>query len=72
MTHFWFALQPVLRSDDMKDSSVIVLPRRWMVEGTFARLTRCPLSKDYKVLPTSSDAVIYLAMIRLTFSRLAA
>ena len=69
--HCWFLLQPVLRSDDLK--GFVVLPRRWVVERTFAWLTQCRrLSKDYEVLPASSEAMIYIAMTRLMISRLAA
>lgn len=70
VNHCWFILQPVLRSDDMK--GFVVLPRRWVVERTFAWLTQCRrLSKDYEVLPSSSEAMIYLAMTRLMIRRLA-
>jgi putative transposase len=69
--HCWFLLQPVLRSDDMK--GFVVLPRRWVVERTFAWLTNCRrLSKDYELLPASSEAMIYIAMTRLMIRRLAA
>ena len=69
--HCWFLLQPVLRSDDLK--GFVVLPRRWVVERTFAWLTQCRrLSKDYEVLPASSEAMIYIAMTRLMIRRLAA
>jgi putative transposase len=68
--HCWFILQPVLRCDDVK--GFVVLPRRWVVERTFAWLTQCRrLSKDYEVLPASSEAFIYLAMTRLMIRRLA-
>jgi putative transposase len=68
--HCWFFLQPVLRCDDRK--GFVVLPRRWLVERTFAWLTHCRrLSKDYEVLPASSEAFIYLAMTRLMIRRLA-
>jgi putative transposase len=70
IAHCSFILQPVLRSDDLK--GFVVLPRRWVVERTFAWLTQCRrLSKDYEVLPTSSEAMIYLAMTRLMIRRLA-
>lgn len=68
--HCQFLLQPVLRSDDVK--GFVVLPRRWVVERTFAWLTQCRrLSKDYEVLPASSEAMIYIAMTRLMLRRLA-
>lgn len=68
--HFWFRFQPVLRSDSQK--GFLVLPRRWIVERTWAWLNQYRrLSKDYEVLPTSSEAMIYIAMIRLMLRRLA-
>jgi putative transposase len=49
-----------------------VLPRRWVVERTFAWLGRYRrLSKDYEVLPETEEAWISLAMIRLMTVRLA-
>lgn len=70
LEHCWFILQPVLRCDDVK--GFVVLPRRWVVERTFAWLTHCRrLSKDYERLPASSEAFIYLAMTRLMIRRLA-
>jgi putative transposase len=49
-----------------------VLPRRWVVERTFAWLGRHRrLSKDYEALPETEEAWIYLAMIRLMVARLA-
>ena len=42
----------------------VVLPKRWIVERTFAWLGRYRrLSKDYEVNPRSSETWIYLAMI---------
>jgi putative transposase len=68
--HYSFVLERVLRSDDMK--GFVVLPKRWVVERTFAWLTQCRrLSKDYEVLPASSEAMIYIAMTRLLLRRLA-
>ena len=41
-----------------------VLPRRWVVERTFAWFGKYrELSKDYERLPQSSEAMIYAAMI---------
>jgi putative transposase len=49
-----------------------VLPRRWVVERTFAWLGRHRrLSKDYEALPETEEAWIYLAMVRLMAARLA-
>lgn len=50
-----------------------VLPRRWVVERTFAWLGRNRrLSKDYERLCETTETWIYLAMTRLTLRRLAA
>ena len=60
----------VKRSDDTQGFTV--LPRRWVVERTFAWLGRYRrLSKDYEQLPESSEAMIYAAMRRLMLRRLA-
>ncbi len=49
-----------------------LLPRRWVVERTFAWLGRYRrLSKDYEALPGTEEAWIYLAMIRLMLARMA-
>lgn len=68
--HCRFRLRVVLRSDDQK--GFVVLPRRWVVERTFAWLSHHRrLSKEYEVLTTSSEAFVYLAMIRILVRRLA-
>ena len=51
--------------------SMPVVPRRWVVERSFAWLGRNRrLSKDYEMLPCSSEAFVYLAMIRFMLRRL--
>ena len=46
------------------ESSFVVLPKRWIVERTFAWLGRSRrLSKDYEGLPATSEALIRVAMI---------
>ena len=48
-----------------------VLPRRWVVERTFAWLSRYRrLSKDYERKPTSSSSHVYVASIRLMLRRI--
>ena len=63
-------LEIVKRSDDVKGFQV--LPRRWVVERTFAWLGRYRrLSKDYEYLTETSETMIYAAMIHLMVRRLA-
>jgi putative transposase len=48
------------------------LPKRWIVERTFAWLGQNRrMSKDYERLPESGEAFIYVAMSRLMLKRLA-
>jgi putative transposase len=49
-----------------------VLPRRWVVERTFAWLSQNRrMSKDYEKLCATGEAFVYAAMIRLLVRRLA-
>lgn len=60
----------VRRSDA---TTFVVLPKRWIVERTFAWLGKCRrLSKDYEQLPRVSEAWVYAAMIQLMLRRLSA
>lgn len=48
-----------------------VLPRRWVVERTFAWLGRQRrLSKDYEGLPETTEAWVYISMTGLMLRRL--
>jgi putative transposase len=68
---FGWVLQTVLRPVGIK--GFVVLPKRWIVERTFAWLARYRRhSKDYERNPETSEAMIYLAMISLMSRRLAA
>ena len=49
----------------------VVLPKRWVVERTFAWLGKYRrLSKDYEILEASSEAFVYTAMIHIMVRRL--
>lgn len=49
-----------------------VLPKRWIVERTFAWWNQYRrLSKDYELLPEMSESMIYTVMIRWMLKRLA-
>jgi len=62
-------LEIVKRSDDV--TGFQVLPKRWIVERTFAWFGRYRrLSKDYETLTESSEAIIYLAMTHVMLRRL--
>jgi hypothetical protein len=58
----------VKRSDQAK--GFVVLPKRWVVERTFAWLNRCRrLAKDWECLNRKARAYVLLASIRLMSRR---
>lgn len=64
-------LQTVLRP--VAARGFVVLPKRWIVERTFAWLSRCRRhSKDYERTTESSTAMIHISMIQLMSRRMAA
>ena len=70
MEHCGWLVEIIKRSDDAKGFAV--LPRRWVVERTFGWLYRFRrLSKDYEVLPETSEAWIYAAMVWIMLQCLA-
>jgi putative transposase len=65
----WFTWERLPR---MRTGFRGVLPRRWVVERTFAWIGRHRrMSKEYEYLTSSSESMIYLTMIRLLVRRLA-
>lgn len=63
-------LEIIKRNDDVKGFHV--LPRRWVVERTFAWLGRYRrLSKDFEEKAETSESMVYLAMIHIMTRRLA-
>lgn len=63
-------VQPVLRPVHLK--GFIVLPKRWIVERTFAWIGRSRRhSKDYERNPATSETLILLSMTHLMLKRLA-
>lgn len=65
-----WVIEIVKRKEGQKGFSL--LPRRWVVERTFAWLSFCRrLSKDYERKTSHSESMIYAAMIRIMILRLA-
>ena len=61
--------QVVLRTDEQKGFKV--LPRRWVVERTFAWILNARrLSMDYEKTRKNSQSMLYLAMLPLMIRRL--
>jgi len=64
-------LLPVVRRPEGSEGFV-VLPKRWIVERTFAWLVRCwRHSRDYERNSDNSEAMIHITMIQLMSRRLA-
>ena len=64
-----WVLQTVLRPVGVQ--GFVLLPRRWVVERTFAWLSNYRrLSKDYEYLPEVSETMITVAMIHLMARRI--
>ncbi len=67
---FGYELQTVTRPKDAK--GFIPLPKRWIVERTFAWIMRYRRNaRDYERLTQSSEAVLYATMIQFMSRRLA-
>jgi transposase len=65
-----FTMEIIKRSDSAKGFEV--LPRRWVVERTFAWLGRCRrLAKDFERSIESAQAWVFIANIRMLTRRLA-
>ena len=66
----WWTIEVIRRCDNLKGFKV--LPRRWVVERTFAWLGRCRrLAKDWETSIESSTAWTLIAHIRILIRRLA-
>lgn len=63
-------LEIVKRDEDL--NTFKVLPRRWVVERTFAWICKFRrLSKDYEILTETSETMIYAAMVNIMLRRIA-
>jgi transposase len=68
----WAPKDAVIDWEQIRPSGFHVLKWRWLVERTFAWLSKWRRRAfDYEVLPSSEEAWIYIAMIRLMLRRLA-
>lgn len=67
--HVGVRLEVVRRSDDVQGFHV--LPRRWVIERTFAWLGKCRrLARDFERLTSHAEAMIQIAMTGLMLRRL--
>ena len=70
LAHWGLEIEIVKRSDA---SGFVVLPKRWIVERTFAWISRNRrLARDFERYATTVAAFVRLAMIRIMLRRLAA
>ena len=68
--HGRWTIETVKRSDTAK--GFLILPRRWVVERTFAWLGRCRrLAKDWEKSIESATAFAHIASIRMLTRRIA-
>src|SRR5258708_14236506 len=64
-------LEPEIVKRSERTKGFVVLPRRWVVERTFAWLNRCRrLAKDWENLNRNALAFLRLASIRLMLRKL--
>ncbi len=62
----------IVKRSDQAAAGFVVLPKRWIVERTFAWLGRCRrLAKDVEALTRTALAFLRLAIIRLMLRRIA-
>ncbi len=70
--HLNLEIEVVQPDEAAAQGGLVVLPRRWVVERSFAWFGRNRrLAKDYEHLPSCSQAMLYLASIQLLARRLA-
>jgi putative transposase len=74
---YWLRPRPRIRLEIIKHSDqakgFVLVPKRWVVERTFGWFGKYRrLSKDYEYLTSSSEAMIYVAMIHLMVRRIEA
>ena len=68
----WLMIQAHVEVMRRASKEFEVLPKRWVVERTFAWFNQYHrLSKDYERLPEMSEAAIYAVMTRIMLRRLA-
>ena len=67
----WLMIQAQVEVMHRKEKQFKVLPKRWVVERTFAWFNQYRrLSKDYEYLSEMSEAAVYAVMTRIMLRRL--